>query len=85
MFDFLGHAHGKPVDVSKLDVTTYTPDLEPPRKDVQWMLTNLYFQCLLHIPSLAKSWFIDCKSRPIVVSLEPWTEKYVGRLFTKAD
>jgi hypothetical protein len=31
-FDLLGHAHNKPVDVSKLDVTTYAPDVEPPKQ-----------------------------------------------------
>jgi hypothetical protein len=77
-FDFLGHAHNKPVDVSKLDVTTYEPDVEPPKRDLQWLLTHLYFLCLRHVPSLTKSWFIDCKSRAIVVTLEPWTEKFVS-------
>ncbi|KAH7392198.1 hypothetical protein DE146DRAFT_661887 [Phaeosphaeria sp. MPI-PUGE-AT-0046c] len=77
-FDFLGHAHNKPVDVSKLDVTTYEPDIESPRRDLQWLLTHLYFLCLKHVPSLTKSWFIDCKSRATVVTLEPWTEKYIS-------
>jgi hypothetical protein len=79
-FDFLGHAHNKPVDVSKLDVTTYEPDVEPPRRDLQWLLTHLYFLCLRHVPSLTKAWFVDCKSRATVVTLEPWTEKYVSPL-----
>ena len=77
-FDFLGHAHNKPVDVSKLDITTYTPDVEAPKKDLQWLLTHLYFLCLRHVPSLTKSWFISCKSRATVVTLEPWTEKHVS-------
>jgi hypothetical protein len=77
-FDFLGHAHNKPADVSKLDVTTYKPDVEPPKRDLQWLLTHLYFLCLKHVPSLTKSWFIDCKSRATVVTLEPWTEKFVS-------
>jgi hypothetical protein len=38
----------------------------------------LYFLCLRHVPSLTKSWFIDCKSRAIVVTLEPWTEKHIS-------
>lgn len=79
-FDFLGHARSKPVDVSKLDVTSYNPDIEPPRRDTQWLLTHLYFLCLCHVPSLTKSWWIDCRSRPIVTTLEPWTEKYVSKL-----
>jgi hypothetical protein len=79
MFDFLGHAHNKPVDVSKLDITTYEADLEPPKRDLQWLLTHLYFLCLRDVPSLTKTWFKSCKSRAIVVALEPWTEKYVSQ------
>jgi hypothetical protein len=79
-FDYLGHAHNRPVDVSKLDVTTYEPDVEPSKRDLQWLLTHLYFLCLRHVPSLTKAWFIDCKSRATVVTLEPWTEKYVRSL-----
>lgn len=77
-FDFLGHAHNKPVDVAKLDVTTYEADAESPKKDLQWLLTHTYFLCLRHIPSLTKSWFISCKSRATVVTLEPWTKKFVS-------
>lgn len=77
-FDFLGHAHNKPADVSKLDVTTYEPDVESPKRDLQWLLTHLYYLCLLHVPSLTKSWFISCKSRATVVTLEPWTERIIS-------
>jgi hypothetical protein len=78
MFDFLGHAHNKPADISKLDPTSYEPDIELPRRDTYWLLTHIYYLCLLHLPSLTKSWYIDCKSRPIVVTLEPWTEKFIS-------
>jgi hypothetical protein len=79
-FDFLGHAHNKPVDISKLDVTTYTPDTESPKQDTQWLLTHLYYLTLLHTPSLTKSWFnaLTSRSRAIAVTLEPWTEKHIS-------
>ncbi|KAF2807951.1 uncharacterized protein BDZ99DRAFT_420629 [Mytilinidion resinicola] len=77
-FDFLGHARGKPVDVGKLDVTTYTPDMEPPERDSQWLLTHIYYLCLTHMPSLAKTWWIDCKSRQKVIAVESWTEKFIS-------
>lgn len=77
-FDFLGHGKNKPVDASKFDVTGYTPDLEPPKPDTQWLLIHLYYLCLRHIPSLTKSWWISCKSRSIAVSLESWTQKYIS-------
>lgn len=78
-FDFLGHAHNKPVDISKLDITEYEADVEPPKRDLQWLLTHLYFLCLRDLPALTKSWFKNCKSRALVVSLEPWTERYVSQ------
>ena len=81
MFDFLGHGRGKPVDVSKIDVTTYIPDIEAPEKDTQWLLTHLYYLCLKHVPSLTKSWWIDCKSRQKVLAVETWTEKFVSTAY----
>lgn len=78
-FDFLGHAHNKPADVSTFDITAYEPDVETPKRDLQWLLTNLYFFCLRHVPSLTKSWFNNCRSRATVVTLEPWTERYVSQ------
>ncbi|KAJ4345091.1 hypothetical protein N0V95_005938 [Ascochyta clinopodiicola] len=79
-FDFLGHAHNKPVDISKLDITKYEPDIEPPKQDIQWLLTHLYYLTLLHTPSLTKSWFnaLTSRSRAIAVTLEPWTEKNIS-------
>ncbi|PSN61357.1 hypothetical protein BS50DRAFT_504653 [Corynespora cassiicola Philippines] len=77
-FAFLGHTSNRPVDISKLDITTYTAEIEPPKRDAQWLLTHLYYLCLRHIPSLVKNWYIDCKSRPIAVTLEPWTQKYIS-------
>ncbi|KAJ9649033.1 hypothetical protein H2199_000946 [Coniosporium tulheliwenetii] len=78
MSDFLGHAKGKPVDVSKFDITTYRPDEESPEKDTQWLLTHLYYLCLKHLPALTKVWWIDCKSRQKVLAVETWTEKFIS-------
>ena len=68
------------MDIFKLDPTTYTPDTEPPKQDIQWLLTHLYYLTLLHTPSLTKSWFnaLTSKSRAIAVTLEPWTEKHIS-------
>ncbi|KAF2730124.1 RING zinc finger protein-like protein [Polyplosphaeria fusca] len=77
-FDFLGHTRNHAVDMSKLDITTYTPDMEPPKRDAEWFLSHLYFLCLRHISSLTKVWFFNCKSRAITTSLASWTEKYIS-------
>ncbi|KAK3706180.1 hypothetical protein LTR37_012881 [Vermiconidia calcicola] len=78
-FDFLGHTRGRPVDVSKLDVQVYIPDTEPsPEKDLQWLLTHLYFQALTYLPSLVKSYYLDIRSRQTSQAVENWTAKYIS-------
>lgn len=78
MFSFLGHERGKPVDVSKFDVTTWEPDVEEsPTRTAQWFMSHLYYLCLMYMPSLAKAWWTDCKSRQKKFAVEHWSEKYV--------
>ncbi|KAF2746877.1 hypothetical protein M011DRAFT_468163 [Sporormia fimetaria CBS 119925] len=77
-FDFLGHARGKPVDVSKSDITTYTPDVELPRRETELLIAHLYYLCLQHIPAQTRSWRMNCKSRAITSYLESWTEKNIS-------
>ncbi|KZF25198.1 hypothetical protein L228DRAFT_63765 [Xylona heveae TC161] len=77
--DCLGHAEGKPVDASKFDIKSYTPGLEETlKRDTQWMLIHLLYECLKYVPSLTKAWWIDCKSRQKGPSVEAWTEKYIS-------
>ncbi|KAK3077677.1 hypothetical protein LTS18_009596, partial [Coniosporium uncinatum] len=79
--DFLGHSRGKPVDVSKFSIAAYTADaVESPLRDAQYLLTHLYYLCLKHLPSLTKTWWIECKSRQKVIAVETWTEKYISPL-----
>lgn len=76
IFGALGHAQAKPVDASKFDPTFYSFGIEQSTKrDVQWLLIHLYYLCLSRLPSLAKSWWINCHSRKIRAQVEPWTEK----------
>ena len=78
-FDFLGHSRGQPIDASGFDVQDYTPDVEPsPEKDVQWLLTHLYFLALSHLPSLAKSYYLDIRSRQTSLAVEKWTAKHIS-------
>ena len=82
-FDFLGHSLGKPIDASKFDVQNYVSDSEPsPEKDVQWLLAHLYYLALTHLPSLAKSYYLDIRSRQTSLAVESWTAKYFSPLIT---
>ena len=85
-FDFLGHTRGKPVDVSKFDTQEYISDTErSPEKDVQWLLTHLYFLALTHLPSLVKSYYLDIRSRQTSLAIENWTAKNMSPLIIHAS
>ncbi|KAK3674595.1 hypothetical protein LTR78_005681 [Recurvomyces mirabilis] len=84
-FDFLGHSRGKPIDASRFDIETYTADSEPnPERDVQWLLTHLYYLTMTHLPSLAKSYYLDIRSRQTSLAVESWTGKYISPLVINA-
>lgn len=85
-FHFLGHSRGRPVDVSKFDIQEYVPDTaSSPEKDVQWLLTHLYFLALTHLPSLVKSYYLDIRSRQTSLAVENWTAKYISPLIVEAS
>jgi E3 ubiquitin-protein ligase listerin len=96
-FDFLGHAKGKPVDPTKLEadivgpfspktngLTILTPDSLGGLKGTQWLLTHLYYLCLLHLPAQVKSWWLECRARQKSISVEQWTGKYISPLIISA-
>jgi hypothetical protein len=67
--------------VSKLDITSYTPDsYDSPLKETQALLTHLYYLSLTYLSSLDKNWWIECKSRQKVISVESWTAKFISPL-----
>ncbi|KAK5137975.1 hypothetical protein LTR08_005772 [Meristemomyces frigidus] len=86
VFDFLGHSRGKPVDVSRFDIKEYTPEIEPsPERDVQWLLTHLYYLALTHLPSLVKGYYLDVRSRQTSLAVDSWTAKYISPLIIVAS
>lgn len=86
IFDFLGHTRGRPVDASKFDVQEYTAGMEPsPEKDVQWLLSHLYYLALSNLPSLVKSYFLDVRSRQTSQAIDTWTAKYISPLIVTSS
>ena len=78
-FQYLITGRPRPVDASRFDIVSYTPDMEDsPEKDTQWMLVHLYYLCLKHLPSLSKIWWRDECQRHLQRPVEAWTEKYVS-------
>ena len=75
----------KPVDASKYSFETYTPSLEPPEKEFQWLLIHLYYLVLTFIPSPAKAWWRDTTSRQTSIAVQAWTEKYISPLIISTE
>lgn len=85
-FDFLGHVRGRPVDVSRFDIASYTPEMEAsPERDVQWLLTHLYYLALTHLPSLTKSYYLSLTSRQTSLAVESWTAKFISPLIVSSS
>jgi hypothetical protein len=79
--DFLGHTRGKPIDASKFNVQDYQPDVEDnPERDVQYLLSHLFYLALTHLPSLVKSHYLDIRSRQTSLAVESWTAKHISPL-----
>ena len=97
-FDFLGLKKGKPFDVSKLRKDVTSPFLlaadgvngsdiahygtMSALENTQWLLCRIYYQCLHHIPSMAKAWWLESKSRQLTSSVESWTAKFISPSIT---
>lgn len=78
MFEFLQRAHGKIVDASKFDISSFEPDQsETAEKETQWLLIHLYYLCLRYVANMTKGWWIDTKKR-VKGPVEAWTEKFVS-------
>lgn len=78
-FHLLGHGEGKPKAIAKLDITSFNPgnDSEP-REELEHLVSHIYYLSLLHVSSLAKSWWLECTSRLTVQNVESWTAKYMS-------
>ncbi|KAH0410681.1 hypothetical protein KCU90_g19587, partial [Aureobasidium melanogenum] len=91
-WELLGHVRGRPVDVSKYDIRKFdyfdqTGDLEGLSADkrMHWLLAHLYYQSLMHVPSLTKTQFLAIKSRQTGLAVESWTAKYIAPLLVSAS
>ncbi|KAM0704923.1 hypothetical protein Q7P35_007710 [Cladosporium inversicolor] len=84
--DFLGHTRGKPIDASKFNIQEYQADLEDnPERDVQYLLSHLFYLALTHLPSLVKAYYLDIRSRQTSLAVESWTAKYISPLIVASS
>ena len=84
-FDILIISRHKPIDASKYSIETYEPGFEAPEKDMNWLLTHLYYLVLLHLPSRAKAWWRDTAARQTSLAVQAWTEKNISPLIISTE
>ncbi len=85
-FDILINARSKPIDASKFNIESYTPNTEEsPEKETYWLLIHLYYLSLKYLQTHTRSWSRDCTSRQTLLAVESWTEKYISRLIIASE
>ncbi|GAM85717.1 hypothetical protein ANO11243_037250 [Dothideomycetidae sp. 11243] len=85
-YEFLGHATGNPVDVSKYDIVNYVRDREQdPERDTEWLLAHLYYLALTYLPSLTKAHFLSISNRQTSASISKWIAKHFSPLIMTAS
>ena len=89
LFDILGHSAGAPLNLEKHHfspdrIRTYNLwegiNTETNERNMQWLLIHLYYLSLKFVPSLVKTWWMDCKSKQTRLAVSSWTEKYFSPL-----
>lgn len=88
LFEVLGHSIARAIDLDRAGLTVShiraydckTAMAEEREHDMQWLLVNLYYKCLKYMPSMAKNWWIDCKSKQTRLAVEAWTERHFSPL-----
>lgn len=87
LFDILGHSAGSPVNLNNFEASKIRSydmwvanDSETPEQNMHWLLVNIYYLCLKYTPSIAKNWWVDCKSKQTRISVESWTRRYFSPL-----
>lgn len=66
----------RPSDASKTDITNFKiGSAETDEQEELWLAMHLYYCCLLFLPGLTRSWFIEQKNR-VKSPLESWTQRY---------
>jgi hypothetical protein len=85
--DVLGHSAGHPINLTTFEASKMryydmwtANDAETPEHNMHWLLINSYYLCLKYTPSLAKTWWVDCKSKQTRIAVESWTEKFLSPL-----
>jgi E3 ubiquitin-protein ligase listerin len=66
-------------EIAQVNVAEYEPNAYREESfDLRSILVHILFLSLKNVPSLVKSWWLECSSRQKAKAMESWTEKYVS-------
>lgn len=86
IYEFLGHATGHAVDVSRYDVVNYVRSQESdPERHLEWLLGHLYYLSLTYLPALTKSHYLAIGNRTTSGSISKWVARYFSPLIISAS
>lgn len=82
VYEGLGHARGRPIDVSSQAISQFEPSstTTPGKQETQALLAYLLYLSLLYAPSLTKSHYRSIKSRQTSLAVSSWASKHISPL-----
>ncbi|KAG0237979.1 hypothetical protein BGW42_008079 [Actinomortierella wolfii] len=78
----------EPFDLSRWNIVEYHVegfDFGSPEVGFPLLAGHLYFVCLANVPSLARIWWTECKSRQLSIAVEQLTEKAFSSLLVARE
>ncbi|KAI2777322.1 Zfp294 protein [Daldinia loculata] len=83
-FDVLGHSAAHALNLDKVNFTKEhikkydikLAEAETEERNMQWLLVHLYYLVLKYVPSLFKTWYMECRSKQTKIAVEGWMTEF---------
>ncbi|KHN98414.1 C3HC4 type (RING finger) zinc finger containing protein [Metarhizium album ARSEF 1941] len=91
LFDVLGHSAAHPLNLEKenigpaqiCDYDIKSAEAESAEQSLHWLLVHLYYLTLKFIPSLFRTWYMNCRSKQTRIAVGSWTTKYLSPIIIR--
>ncbi|KAI1802039.1 Zfp294 protein [Daldinia bambusicola] len=83
-FDVLGHSAAHPLNLEKAGFTKEhikeydikLAEAETEERNMHWLLIHLFYLVLKYVPSLFKTWYMECRSKQTKIAVEGWMTEF---------
>ncbi|KAI5868341.1 hypothetical protein GGS23DRAFT_592120 [Durotheca rogersii] len=84
IFDVLGHSVSHPLNLAKANFTDghiqkydlKLADAESDERNMQWLLIHIFYLVLKYVPTLFKTWYLECRFKQTKIAVSSWMTKY---------